>query len=173
MVTVLPDQPAEFKNRKGGLIFFGILEILMGLFCLLIIAISVLGILLAPYAGPGADQMVKVRVMVPTVVLYGVGAVIFFWLGIGSIAAKRWARSLTLILSAVWLSVGVPAFGFLAYFMPKMMTMMQEQGQKLPEAALIIMQIVMMGIYFVLFVALPGAFFLFYRSPHVLATVEK
>jgi hypothetical protein len=115
----------------------------------------------------------SLKMMVPSFLMYAVGAIVFIWLGIGSITAKRWARALTLILSIVWLAVGVLTFGFEAYFMPKLFSKMQIEGSRLPESSAAIITFFALAFIFVLFVVLPAAFTLFFRSPHVKATCEQ
>ncbi len=163
----------SFKDRKGGLVFFGILQILLGVFSVLILGLSILGLVITRISETAAGQAMDLKMMVPSFLLYAVGAIVFIWLGIGSITAKRWARALTLILSMVWLAVGALTFGFEAYFMPKLFSTMQVEGHKMPESSLAVATFFVLGFFFVFFVVLPAAFTLFFRSPHVKATCEQ
>ena len=58
----------------------------------------------------------NVRMMIPGIALYLMLAVAFIWLGVGSIRARRWAWTLTVVLSWMWLIMGVAGFvGFRAF----------------------------------------------------------
>jgi hypothetical protein len=166
-------QGMSFKDRKGGLVFFGILQILLGVFSVLILGLSILGLVMTRVSGTAAGQAMNLKMMVPSFLMYAVGAIVFIWLGIGSITAKRWARAMTLVLSIIWLAVGVLTFGFEAYFMPKPFSKMQIEGSRLPESSAAIITFFALAFIFVLFVVLPAAFTLFFRSPHVKATCEQ
>ena len=52
----------------------------------------------------------NVQTMIPGIVLYFVLAVALVWLGVGSIRARRWAWTLTVVLSWMWLIMGVVGF---------------------------------------------------------------
>jgi hypothetical protein len=94
------DTPPQFKDRRTGLIVFGILEILCGTFCLLVIPLMIAGQTMAGRMGGGSLQF---RMIVPAILVYGLMAAIFLTLGIGSIRARRWARAFSLILGWSWL----------------------------------------------------------------------
>lgn len=91
-----------FRDRKGWLIFFGIIEILMGLVCLLMMGVM----LLAASAATGAAAM-PLKSLIGALFMYGLMAAFFIAMGIGSILARRWARAIMLMVSALWLVVGV------------------------------------------------------------------
>jgi len=166
-------QGTSFKDRKGGLVFFGILQILLGVFSILLLGLSILGVVMTRISGTAAGQAMSLKMMFPSFLMYTVGAVVFIWLGIGSITAKRWARALTLILSMIWLAIGALTFGFEAYLMPKLLSGMQLEGGRMPESGMAVVTFFILGFMFVLFVVLPAAFTLFFRSPHVKATCEQ
>ncbi len=166
-------QGISFKDRKGGLVFFGILQILLGVFSILILGLSILGFVMTRISGTATGQVMDLKMMVPSFLMYAGGAVVFIWLGIGSITAKRWARALTLILSIIWLAIGVLTFGFEAYLMPKLFSGMQVEGNRIPEASMAIATFFILGFNLCFFIILPMAFTLFFRSPHVKATCEQ
>src|SRR2546423_12501878 len=94
--------PNGFRDRKAGLVVFGILTALMGCLCALLVPVMFFGQAMAATKGAGMG----VHTMLPAAVMYGVIATIFIWLGIGSIMARRWARALLLILAWSWLIIG-------------------------------------------------------------------
>ncbi len=169
------DQPpplspiTEFKDRHGGLIGFGILVILIGCVCALFVPLMFWGQAMAAGRTGGAPNY---RMMIPGAITYGVLAVSFIWLGIGSIMARRWARALLLILSWAWLVIGVIMIGWMAFLLPRIFQQPPPGGHPMPEGALTIALVVTLAIMGVMFVVLPGLLVLFYRSRHVKATCE-
>lgn len=165
---VPPPSLAEgFKDRSTGLMLFGGLEILLGAMIALMIPLTALSSSLQPPGAPATNP----RVMIPALVMYAVMAVVLVWLGIGSILARRWARALTLVLSWLWLIAGVLGMAWFVVAMSSVWSQMQQQGRTSPGvmAVGLIVGGVCVGCLYVL---LPGAFVLFYRSEHVKATCE-
>jgi hypothetical protein len=154
----------DYKDRRTGLVLFGILEILIGLFAGLMALMMVVG-LVAGSGTPGAPPM---RMMAPIGMMYlGIGA-LFIALGVGSMMALRWARALTLVVSWWWLIIGVLTCFALIAMLPRMFdTLPAEQAAAKPF--MIGCLSVIVGLFFIL---LPFGFILFYRSPNVKATVE-
>jgi len=170
MDQTLPVPPVpQFKDRRGGLIAFGILLIVGGCFCALFVPMTLLGpAMAARETGVAPDY----RMVIPGALMYGVLAVAFVWLGIGSIKARRWARALTLILAWLWLVTGVISIGIMIVILPQALANPPPGGQALPEAARIMATIVAVAVTGVLFVLLPGVLVFFYGSRHVKATCE-
>jgi len=112
----------EFKDRRAGLIGFGILIIIIGCVCALFRAVDdprPSDVRQGDRRGFRSSHDVFRRVMT-----YSALAVVFIWLGIGSTMARRWARALLLILAWAWLVMCVfmefvlavcPAEGFRSY----------------------------------------------------------
>jgi hypothetical protein len=86
----------EFKNRNAGLIVFGIIEIIIGLFYLLPMGALML---------PAVTQAVPDATM--AIAILASMAVISIWLGIGTLMARRWARALSLLIAWGWLGAGL------------------------------------------------------------------
>ena len=53
--------------------------------------------------------------MLPAVFFYLGLAVPFLWLGIGLIRARRWAWTLIVVFSWIWLIVGIPGFSMFLF----------------------------------------------------------
>jgi hypothetical protein len=157
---------ADFKDRYAGLIGFGILVIIIGCLCALLVPLMLLGQAMAANTTGTAPNL---RMMLPAVMTYTVMSVVFIWLGIGSTMARRWARALLLILAWAWLVTGVFIVLAMAMFLPNVFAHTPSGGQ---PAAMAVMMIFMLGFMTVMFVILPGLLVLFYRSPHVKATCE-
>lgn len=159
--------PPVFKDRKVGLIVFGIFQILLGALCAFLVPLMILGWLLDKNASSGTS----LTTLAPGILLYTFLAAWFVTMGIGSILARRWARALSLIFSWVWLVCGIGALLFMILFMSDMYTKMGQSGQMPPEVARIA-QFVMMGTLSVIYIILPGILVLFYKSRHVKATCD-
>src|SRR4051812_38801345 len=106
---------APYEDRKTGLTIFGILTLLMGAVCALFIPLMLASLTMsANVRGPAQDT----RMILPALLMYGGLAVMFVWLGIGSIKARRWARALLLILAWCWLLVGIIGTAVVALVLP-------------------------------------------------------
>ena len=163
---------SDFKDRKTGLIVFGILEIIFGAFCALMVPLMIFGTLAATALNKSAAQSMSPDVMVPGILFYAFLAVWFIWLGIGSIKARRWARALWLIASLVWLISGIIGWVFTLLFLPDIYDQMGASGQ-MPQSVTTVVKTVMIGFMTVFYVIVPGILVLFYGSRHVKATCER
>ncbi len=160
-------QSPPLKDRSVGLILFGAIQIFLGCLSALIIPLTLLPLLAG--APPGVPT--NMQTMIPVIGVYGLLAAIFVTLGIGSIRARRWARALTLVLAWMWLVMGSVSLLVMCFVMPKMFSQMAAQEQ-IPPEVMIVMQVVMLGTMGCIYFVVPGAFVLFYQSPHVKATCE-
>lgn len=157
----------QFKDRRTGLIVFGILQIAMGFCCAMLIPLM----LLPQFVGPAAGSAMSAQMLIPILGMYGMLAVLFVWLGVGSILARRWARALTLVLAWMWLVFGIMALIMLGIMRPIPFDM-AAQGQQLPPQMGMIIQVVMLATMGFMYLFLPGIYILFYRSQHVKATCD-
>jgi hypothetical protein len=158
-----------YTDRKTGLVVFGIMTLLLGAVCALFVPLMVMGMSMAPKNSPSQDM----RAILPAIAIYGILAVAFVWLGIGSIKARRWARALLLILSWGWLIVGLFSMVFMLVLMPRIIEVTSADvpaGQSGPPMGFIMG--ITMVFMFVIMVLIPGAWVLFYQSRHVKATCE-
>jgi hypothetical protein len=156
----------EFKDRSVGLTIFGVVGILVGTCCALLIPLMFLSVALTDsVAGGGVDA----RSAWSASGLYGVMAVAFVWLGVGSIRARRWAAELMLSLSWIWLLTGLCSLVIGILVVPAMIRELGAESSLPPEMALfaVLVSFCVIGL---LCVVLPGLFVLFYRSPQVEAT---
>ncbi len=79
----------EFKDRKAGLVVFGILSIILGGFCALLVPLMIFGMLVSRVVDNSASATMRPTMMIPALLLYVLAAVWFIWMGIGSIKARR------------------------------------------------------------------------------------
>ncbi len=158
--TPPPAPPA--RDRKAGLIVFGILTILLGLLCAMFVPLMIVGVSMSPQS---ADY--GYRMILPGLFTYGGLAVALVWLGVGSILRRRWARDLLLIFSAVWLLFGTLVTLMMVFLMPSVVA--GAPGAATSPATSTIIIVVTMGSMAFFLVALPLAWLIFYRSPKTLA----
>ncbi len=157
-----PNSDAAHRDRSTGLVVFGVLEILLGLLCALLIPLS----LLAWWVSAGSTSFGSTF---PVLVIYAATAAGFIWLGIGSIRARRWARDLTLAFSRIWLVTGVCSVLVIAFMLPGILGGLGA-AEGMPPEALFVASAVIFVVLGLIYVLLPAAFVLFYRSPDVAAT---
>lgn len=162
---------APFKDRTTALILFGILEILLGVLCALIVPFMVLGMLASAALPSEGVAPMSAGMMAPAVLMYTGLAAWFISMGLGSIQARRWARALLLVSSWMWLIGGIAGLVFLIVLMPDMYDGMAESGQ-LPAQVAVIMKYAMIAFMTAFGVVLPGVLVLFYGNRHVKATCE-
>jgi len=99
----------DYKDRRTGLLLFGILWILIGL------AQGGMSLLLVGGTIAGSPGALPMRMAAPMALMYlGIGTG-FVLLGVGSMMPRRWARALILVLSWMWLITGVLSSRSIAY----------------------------------------------------------
>src|SRR5215472_8301397 len=97
-------EPQPFKNRKAGLVVFGILTILGGCVSLLFALLAaVVPVLATRSPNPPPIQPNPW----PGVTMYTSMAVALIWLGAGSIKRLRWSRALLAVLSWSFFVFGI------------------------------------------------------------------
>ena len=165
----------DYQDRSTGLVVFGIIEIVGGGLAALMVPFMLLGAVLARKNAGGLPP----GSLATSLVTYALLASVLVTLGIGSTMARRWARALNLILSWIWLIVGVLVTVALTAFMPSaFLTGMRAAAQQNPNAGdvstgvmavILTFIIVFMAIFLIV---LPLAFLLFYRSRNVEETCK-
>jgi hypothetical protein len=161
----------HFKDRKAGLVTFGIIQIIFGGLSALMVPIMIFGVIVLTVRGYSSAAPVKANMMVASVLFYILPAAWFICMGVGSIRARRWARALILVSSCLWLVAGTGAFILMLLFMPDMYNQMATSGQ-IPQEALRAMRYIMTVFMLVIYVIIPAALVLFYGRKDVKATCE-
>ena len=127
-------------------------------------------VILMPLPQPPGAQPTTPRTMLPAVLFYFALAVPFLWLGIGLIRARRWAWTLTVLLSWMWLTMGVPGFLIYLLILAPLMSDQMAQQPNMPREMVMVMQLIM-GIFVgCMYVALPGLFLALLHRESVRAT---
>jgi hypothetical protein len=150
----------------------GILQVLLGCLCglmaMMMAALSSLG----PVAGAPQGQAMNRQMVLAGVVFYLPLAVAFIWLGIGLACARRWAWTLTVVLSWMWLIMGVVACVTSVFFMGRMTSAIAQQG-KLPPEAIMAIETITGVILVCVYVLLPGVFLGLCHHESVRATCQR
>lgn len=165
--------PPPFKDRKAGLVVFGIFTIIGGCVCaLFVLLVAVAPILAAKSPNPSP---VTPNIL-PGVMMYGVLAIAFVWLGVGSIMTRRWARALLAIISWALLLVCICTLGIFALMAPHLKQAMiaaQPPNQPpLPDSVQNGMIIGVFGFFGLVGLVGPLIWALFYSGRNVKATCE-
>jgi hypothetical protein len=164
-----PLSPPAYRDRRTGLIIFGIVEIIIGCFCLLCAPLALLGQVMAAKATGNPPEF---KMILPSLIMYPLLAVAFIWLGVGSMKRQRWARAISLIASWSWLLIGFVSLIMFIAMAPRIFATVVAGPQPLPPEARVVMMVIGGLTIGLLFIVLPGALVLFYRSRHVKATCE-
>jgi hypothetical protein len=149
--------PKMFLHPDQGmrLVLVGAVMVLIGcLFGLMTLLLASLPLLVPPGAVPQGQAM-SPQSLIPAMVFYLAFAVGFIALGGGLIFGRRWAWKLTVVLSWMWLLIGVIALGgFMLVVAPEMLPAMA-QGN-VPREVVMIMQVFMGLVVGCMYVVLPG-----------------
>jgi hypothetical protein len=168
MASELPVQtPPSFPKRRGWLIAFGVVEILIACFFLLaLIGIYVAFVHLGDNSMPPPNAMSKSGMLILSTVIYGGLAALFVTSAVGSILCKNWARIVMLVVSALWLGLGFVSTVFVWLVFPYFM---QQQDSIPPEGrhTVLVVMVICMSLFMVL---LPAVFLWFYSRKSVKAT---
>ena len=154
------------KDYSLGLSVFGVLEILLGIFCF-----SLAMLLLIVVSTNGLHGMKPIH--------YGLSMGLLFYLtgwfivmGLGSIKAQRWARALLMV--GAWVSVffGTLTLTLVLYILPEAYNLVLDSGWVSPSAALGILNF-SITVMVLLLVVLPLASVVFYGLEGVKVTCER
>ena len=175
MDTSLPVAvPVPYKNRRGWLIAFGVVEILMGCGFLLMILLSAFAFLgpaaaKMPPNAMAAGPMSKSVLLAMVGIQYGMMAAVFFIAGIGSIRCKNWARIMMLVVSGFWLVIGLISVLVVAFLVPTIMRQQTGNIDSSVQHTIIAGMIIFMT---AIMVVLPAVFLFFYSRKSVKATCQ-
>jgi len=151
----------------------GVFQVLLGCLCGLMAVMMVAVSLLGPMAKAPQGQAMNTQVMIPGLVVYFPVAVAFIWLGIGLARARRWAWTLSVVLSWMGLITGVVSFFMGVFLMGPMMSASIAQQGKMPPEAMMAMRITQGAIMACVYILLPGLFLVACHRESVRATCQR
>lgn len=173
-----PSGRPPFRDQSGLLVAIALLEILIGAGFALIGAGNVVfaffsGRLSAVTAAGGfsSDSPLGRYLLLVSLVEYLGGAAFFIVIAVGTLRARRWARTLMLIVSWAWLVGGGIAMGLSAVVMPALLSQLPgtEDDPSLHGMAMA----AILTFLAVFCVVLPGFFVIAYSGRNVRKTFER
>ncbi|HYL11548.1 MAG TPA: hypothetical protein VEV41_00805 [Terriglobales bacterium] len=169
-----PSAPA-YKDRSTALVIFGIIEIAGGVLSALAVPFA----LIAAVLGRKASDAQPITGFALIALTYLALAALLITLGIGAIQAQRWAWALNLILSWIWLILGVLITLFLIILLPRgflagmRSAALQNPGARpVPPGIMAAVLTFFIVCFAVVLIVLPLVFLLFYRSKDVEQTCK-
>lgn len=159
-------EAAPLKQRRGWLIGFGIVEILIGCFSLLASAGMLLFSPPINRSAPAAQGPIPPTVITALIVtFYAAAGALFLLVGIGSLLCKNWARITMLIVSGIWLGIGLLSAMLMALLLPAI-----EKQAEAPQVGFHTVFLVLIGVWGFFMILMPAVFLVFYSRKSVKAT---
>ncbi|MGO9269479.1 MAG: hypothetical protein ACLQOO_04340 [Terriglobia bacterium] len=159
--------PAPYPDRRGWLIAFGVVEILVAVFSLLVMVLQVFAVLkLNPETLPQQGSLSPTAALAIGAAFYGFIAALFVTVGVGSIRCENWARITMLVVSGLWLGFGVLGTLIAALMLP---TILQQQPGIAMESRHLVVTVIF-GVMGFFMIVMPAVFLIFYSRKSVKAT---
>jgi hypothetical protein len=162
--------PPTYRDRGTGLTIFGVMQILAGALCALMVPVMLLGFVMSKKVSGVSTPMGSELIVITQ---YSIMAILLIVLGIGSVQAKRWAYGLSLILSYVWLIGGILGTVAITAIMPVAIKtgLRQAPGGQEPHTALMaVILTIVIGFLAIFLIVLPIVFLNFYSKKDVWET---
>jgi len=173
----VPPTATTFKDRSGGLLACGIVEIALGGLALLFIPFILLGAVLSRKT---TGTAMPAGSYVQSIAMYAFSAAVFVTLGIGSIRARRWARALNLVVSWIWLVLGVLSTILITAILPtgfkegfKRAASMNPNAPPPPEMLMAVILTFVIVLFAVFLIVVPLILVLFFRRADVEETCKR
>lgn len=160
------DERDQMRDRTVGLIVFGTLDILFGIFCF-----SMAMLLLISVAALGLGGMKSIHFLLALLFLFFLTGW-FVVVGLGSIKARRWARALLLVGAWVAVFFGTLVLAAILFVLPEMYSLVADSELFPPAEALDFISFLIF-ILVLLQVVFPVVGIAFYGSPSVQSTCER
>jgi hypothetical protein len=163
-----------YPDRSATLIVAGVLQILLGCFCLLMTAMMVAATQLPPPPPPNGQAMpqqaINTQAMIQATVIYLIAAVALIWMGSGLVRARRWAWTLTVVLSWAWLIIGAFSVVMVMCLMGKLNWNAFAEQAKMPPGFMSSFMVMMFVVFGCLYILIPGGFLLLCHHESVRVT---
>lgn len=159
-MEALPTQPLVADRRKA-LVAFGVLQIILG------VVAAAFGLVVTASHEIAAQRGLPTSgaALASAVVVYGIAAIYLLAVGIGSIRTRRWARTLSTVVSALWAVAGVVGGLMIMVVLPRAL-----RAYGTTDTTRIVGRV---GLFILIFgVALPLILHFFYRRDDVRLTCE-
>jgi hypothetical protein len=166
------DEHSDFKDRKGLLVFFGVVKLLFGVVAFLFFLLILFSLVFFQNTNIAGTQQNTVGTVIPAALIYLVLGTIFIILGVGSIKKTRWARSLTLLFSWMAFITGIVVTILMAFLINDIFNNVDSAISQNPTL-LFFVKIFIFVFYILFLIIIPGIFILVYQSRNVIKTVQK
>jgi hypothetical protein len=167
-----PTPPATRGVHPGWILFFGILEIVIALLCALMVA----GMMALALFGGGALKAAGAAggalAMVFPTLFYGAIALLLLLGGAGTLARRRWARILMIVVASFWLIFGLLGGATIVAMIPMILSETAKGGRTLAPGISAAVWLLVGGGTLFFGVVLPGSLLLFYTRRSVKAAFE-
>jgi len=102
----MQERVKDFVDRSGWIRFFGVIELLIGF---LVLGVMFLFIFIVSFLLAKGTLQPKLHIFIlfNNSIFFGLSSIIFITCGIGSLMIKKWARAVMLVLSCLWLIIGI------------------------------------------------------------------
>lgn len=154
------------RDRSAGLVVFGTLDVLLGIFCF-----SLAMLLLIIVSSAGLHGLRPLYYWMAMAFLF-CSTGWYIVLGLGSIKARRWARALLIVGAWVAVFFGTLALALVFYILPEVHGILSDSGLITPDLALGILYFVVLVLLF-LQVVFPLIAVMFYGLASVRVTCER
>jgi hypothetical protein len=174
--VIAPAAPS-YRDRSALLVVLGVVQIVMGLFTLLLVPFVLLTVFMARKSPMGA---MPPGYYVLSIASYTLVAAVMIGLGVGSVKARRWGRDLTLVASWLWLAYGAVTLVMITVVLPSSMlagfkaaSASNPQATALPAGLAAVIATLIIAFFAVFMVVLPIIFVVFYAREDVKATCRR
>lgn len=159
----------EIVDRSMWIKIFGVLNIIIGVFAVLMAFLTFIGMLVGSMLQSGFTGSMRIYAIVSPVLMYLAVSVILIWCGIGVFKRRRWAGALMLVISSIWLIIGVIAMCSVLVTTPKMLQKIAEARGIDPGIQTVTLAFTI-GFTAIIYLIIPGILVLFYSRPAVRGT---
>jgi len=171
-MSTIQATPPVLADRRGGLIFFGIVQILLGCLAFLMVLLMLISHAITRHMSGVPHN--PVRFLGHGIFIYVATGACLLVLGIGSTQCRRWAQALTLVINWIVMLAGVVATLVMAVFFPRLMMMVSARdAHPIPHGMMLFMSVFVIGILAFFTVLMPLIFVIFYSRGSVRATCER
>lgn len=160
----------QFCDQGIDLKIFGVIQIVIGCVCCW----------MAIFTSPALEQLIhaphlKMKyqdLLPPATIFFLILTIVWIWLGIGLICARRWAWNLTVVLMWMWLIAGIIAVAAEALFWQTTADWIGAYHGKISDDDIRVIQIQHALLVPTIYILLPTVFLIFFHRVQVRATVH-
>src|SRR5215475_11776053 len=123
------NQPRQYQDRRQWLVVFGVVEILIA--CFFVLMAVTMAFMVPNLPKPAGQPQLPGSFLYVVGAMYLAIAAFFAAVGVGSMRARNWARIAMVVASSLWLAVGVISTATTLFLIPRIL---QQQRAAMPPA---------------------------------------